>query len=145
MTKTSNTINNSFAARAAARTSATCRTSSSGESAQGFQGYGLSILRFRYLVPRMCCCVVVSCLAIMSIEGCLNSTLQQYYWNLLGASQAPWWLGGRRRSSRPSRSRSGSAPAARSAERSPPGADYVTIYDIILCCVTWVCDYGRVG
>ena len=38
---------------------------------QGFQGYGLSILRIRYLAPRMLFGVVVSCLAILRIEGCL--------------------------------------------------------------------------
>ena len=43
---------------------------------QGFQGYGLSIIRIRYLVcssnvVRVC----FSCLAILRIEGCLNSTL----------------------------------------------------------------------
>ena len=44
-------------------------------SSQGFQGYALPILRIRYLVPRMLFCVVFSCLAILRIEGCLNSTL----------------------------------------------------------------------
>ena len=51
----------------------------------GFQGCGLSILRIGYLVPRMCVCVVFSCLAILRIEGCLNSTLQRCSWNPLGA------------------------------------------------------------
>ena len=42
---------------------------------QGFQGYGLSILRVGSLVPRkLFVCVVFSCLAILRIEGCLNST-----------------------------------------------------------------------
>ena len=42
---------------------------------KGLQGYGLSIVRFRYLVPRIFVCVVFSCLAILRIEGCLNRTL----------------------------------------------------------------------
>ena len=42
---------------------------------QGFQGYDLSILRVRYLTPQTCFCLVFSCLAILRIEGCLNSTL----------------------------------------------------------------------
>ena len=42
---------------------------------QGFQRYGLSVLRIRYFVPRMCVCDVFSCLAILRVEGCLNSTL----------------------------------------------------------------------
>ena len=41
---------------------------------QGFQGDGLSILRSRYLVPRMFVCVIVSRLAILRIEVSLNST-----------------------------------------------------------------------
>ena len=53
---------------------------------QGFQGCGLSILRIRYLVPRMvcllCCYVIVDVYqtnvvlsqAILRIGGCLNST-----------------------------------------------------------------------
>ena len=45
------------------------------EALQGFHGYGLPILRIRHLVPRMVVCVVFSCLAILRIEGCLNSTL----------------------------------------------------------------------
>ena len=49
-----------------------------------FQGCGFSNLRIGELVPRMCCCVVFSCLAIIRIEGCLNSVLQQYSWNRLG-------------------------------------------------------------
>ena len=40
-----------------------------------FQGYGLSILRIEYLVPRMFVCAVVSCSAILRIEGCPNGTL----------------------------------------------------------------------
>ena len=41
---------------------------------QGFQGCGLSMIRIRYLVPRMLLFVFfVSCLAILRIEGCLNS------------------------------------------------------------------------
>ena len=40
---------------------------------QGFQGYDVSILRIVYLVPRICVCLVFSCLAILRIEGCLNS------------------------------------------------------------------------
>ena len=39
---------------------------------QGFQGYGLSIVRIRYLVPRMFVCVVFSCLAALRIEECLD-------------------------------------------------------------------------
>ena len=39
---------------------------------QGFQGYGLRILRIRYLVPRILVCAVFSCLAILRIEGCLK-------------------------------------------------------------------------
>ena len=43
---------------------------------QGCQGYGLSVLRIRYLVPRMfCVCAVLSRLAILRIQGCRNSTL----------------------------------------------------------------------
>ena len=42
---------------------------------QGFQGYSLSILRIRYLVPRRLFCVAFACLAIIRVEGCLNSTL----------------------------------------------------------------------
>ena len=43
---------------------------------QGFQGYGSSILRIGYLVPRMnIFCIVSSRLAILRIEGCLNSAL----------------------------------------------------------------------
>ena len=41
----------------------------------GISGYGLSILRTRYFVPRMFVCVVFGCLAILRIEGCLNCTL----------------------------------------------------------------------
>ena len=41
--------------------------------AQGILGYGLSI------VPRMLVFVVFSCLAILRIEGCLDSTLQRYF------------------------------------------------------------------
>ena len=47
-----------------------------------------SILRFRYLLPRKCVCAVFSCLAILRIEGCLNSILQQYSWNPLTAKVA---------------------------------------------------------
>ena len=54
------------------------------EGGQGFQGYGLSTLRIGYLVPRMFVCAVFSCLAVLRIEACLNSTLSQYYWNPLG-------------------------------------------------------------
>ena len=36
---------------------------------------GLAILRIRHLVPRILCCVVFNCSAILRIEGCLNSTL----------------------------------------------------------------------
>ena len=42
---------------------------------QGFQGYGLSIHRIRYIVPRMRLCVVFSRSAVLRIEGCLISTL----------------------------------------------------------------------
>ena len=41
---------------------------------RGFQGHGLFIVRIGCLVPRMCVCGVVS-LAIIRIEGCLNSNL----------------------------------------------------------------------
>ena len=44
---------------------------------QGFQGYDLSILRIRYLVPRMFLCAVFSCLDILRIDGCLSSILEQ--------------------------------------------------------------------
>ena len=40
---------------------------------RGNQGYGLSVVRIGNLIPRTCLCVV-SCLAILRIEGCLNST-----------------------------------------------------------------------
>ena len=46
-----------------------------GPGSHGFQEYGLSILRIRYLVPRMFVCAVFSCLAILRIGGSLNSTL----------------------------------------------------------------------
>ena len=39
-------------------------------------------------VPRMFACVVFSCLAILRLEGCLNSTLQQYYWNPLRLAES---------------------------------------------------------
>ena len=78
---------------------------------QGFQGYGLSILRIRYLVPRMLFCVVFSRLAILRIEGCLNSTL----WNPL----RKWSGGASRHSASPPR---GSPARARMAAlRQTPG------------------------
>ena len=40
---------------------------------QGFQGYGLSSLRIRYLVPRIY--LFVSCLAILRIEGVLSDSV----------------------------------------------------------------------
>ena len=43
---------------------------------QGFLGYDLSVLWIRYLVPRMCVCVVFSRSAILRIEGCLNRSLE---------------------------------------------------------------------
>ena len=46
-----------------------------GPGLRGFQGYGLSILRVRYLVPRFIVCVVFSRFAILGIEGRLNGTL----------------------------------------------------------------------
>ena len=46
-----------------------------GRLGRGFQGCGLSIIRIRYLAPRMSFCVGFSCLAVLRIEGCLNSTL----------------------------------------------------------------------
>ena len=46
-----------------------------GPGAQGFQGHRLSIPRIGYLVPRMFSCFAFSRLAILRIEGCLNSTL----------------------------------------------------------------------
>ena len=49
----------------------------------GFQGYGSSVLRIICRVPRMCVCVVFSRSAVLRIEGCLNSTLQQYSRNPL--------------------------------------------------------------
>ena len=42
---------------------------------EGFQGCGLSVLRVGHLAPRIVVCVVVRCLAILRIEGCLNNTL----------------------------------------------------------------------
>ena len=55
-----------------------------GYECQGFQGtfvpyssgiYSLSIRRIRYLVPRMFGFVGFNRLAILRVEGCLNSTL----------------------------------------------------------------------
>ena len=34
------------------------------------------------------CCIVFGCLAILRIEGCLNSTLSQHYWNPLHLRQS---------------------------------------------------------
>ena len=53
------------------------------------QGYGSSTLRIGYLVPRMIVCAVASCLAMLRIEGCLNSTLWQFSWNPLGQAPHP--------------------------------------------------------
>ena len=45
-------------------------------SVQGFQGYGLSIIRIRYIpCSSKVCLFLFSCLAILRIEGCLSSTL----------------------------------------------------------------------
>ena len=47
-----------------------------GGGARGFRGYDLSILRIRYLVPRMAWFVLrLVVLTILRIEGCLNGTL----------------------------------------------------------------------
>ena len=45
----------------------------------------LSMLQIRHLDPIMFCCAVFSRLAILRIEGCLNSTIKQHYLNPLGA------------------------------------------------------------
>ena len=42
---------------------------------QGLQGIGWSALGIGPLVPRMFVCTASSCLAILRIEGCPNSTL----------------------------------------------------------------------
>ena len=48
------------------------RDQKGGGESQGFQGYGLSILRIRYLVPRMVVCAVLGCFAILRTEGCFK-------------------------------------------------------------------------
>ena len=45
------------------------------KASRDFKDTVLSILRIRYLVPRMCFCAVFGCLAICRFGGCLNSTV----------------------------------------------------------------------
>ena len=51
------------------------RSSSATAAFRDFKDTDLSTLRVRYLVSRMCLCIVFGCLAILRIEGCLHSTL----------------------------------------------------------------------
>ena len=92
--------------QASPRRSCGSRTSPASSSTRCGRPQGLQV---RYLFPRMCLCVVFSCLAILRIEGCLNSTLQRYSWNPLRPGEGtprPAWTSQRGSSlarARPSR------------------------------------------
>ena len=93
------------------------RTPSASGTYQGFQGYGLSIIRIRYLVPRKLFCVVFSRSAILRIEACLKSTLPLYVWNPLTCSSVGGRIGSQMQGVRGSRSPKTQATPWSSARR----------------------------
>ena len=56
---------------------------------------GISRIRFIHASNQIpcssnVCCIVAGCLAILRIQEFLNSTLEQYSWNLLGSQTGGW-------------------------------------------------------